>query len=83
MADEEVDWGVDEISEVNGVGAGVGITTADEDVLSLGDNDEGEFPCVPQVSPNQTQGLVSPAQVEKKVPTGPRQSAEASPSRHH
>jgi hypothetical protein len=49
MADEEVDWGVDEISEVNGVGAGVGITTADE----------------------------------KKVPTGPRQSAEASLSRHH
>jgi hypothetical protein len=37
MADEEVDWGVDELNETNGV-----TSTADEDVLSLGGEvDEG------------------------------------------
>lgn len=37
MADEEVDWGVDELNETNGV-----VPTADEDVLSLGgEADEG------------------------------------------
>jgi hypothetical protein len=36
MADEEVDWGVDEVSEANVVDAAVGV--ADEDVLSLGDD---------------------------------------------
>ena len=40
MADEEVDWGVDELNETNGV-----VSTADEDVLSLGgEADEGMLP---------------------------------------
>jgi len=78
MADEEVDWGVDELNEANGV-----VSTADEDVLSLGgEADEGMLPLS---DTNNAYLVASPAPApvavdkEKKAPTDPK-STEASHS---
>jgi len=46
MADEEVDWGVDEVLEANTVEAAVGT----DDVLSLG-GDEGSSRLTPLLNP--------------------------------
>jgi hypothetical protein len=75
MADEEVDWGVEEVgvgqSETNGGTANA--TSADEDVLSLGGVEGASNP---YHMVRYTTGLISSASppVEKKPPTGPRSS---------